>query len=60
VLATGALVLVRDGRLPLDEHLPNAPTRCGSFFSIVPGVGNYGDHAAYHGAVARGDDGPIN
>jgi CubicO group peptidase (beta-lactamase class C family) len=53
VIAAGALVLVRDGRLALDEPLPGRPY---SLLQHRAGVAEYGALPAYHEAVARGDD----
>jgi CubicO group peptidase (beta-lactamase class C family) len=56
VIAAGALVLVRDGRLALDEPMPKRPYTLRQLLQHRAGVANYADLAAYHGAVGRGDD----
>jgi CubicO group peptidase (beta-lactamase class C family) len=56
VIAAGALALVRDGRLALDEPLPKRPYTLRQLLQHRAGVANYGDLVAYHEAVARGDD----
>lgn len=53
VIAAGALVLVRDRRLALDEPRPG---RSYSLLQHRAGVAEYGALPAYHEAVARGDD----
>ena len=56
VLAAAALVLVRDGTLTLDDPLPEKPYTLRHLLQHRSGLANYGDLAAYHEAVARGDD----
>src|SRR5882672_11473166 len=55
VIAAGALALVRDGRLALDGPLPHRPYSLRQLLQHRAGVTNYGELAAYHEAVARGD-----
>ena len=55
VIAAGALVLVRDGQLAMDEPLAKRPYSLRQLLQHRAGVANYGDLAAYHEAVARGD-----
>jgi CubicO group peptidase (beta-lactamase class C family) len=55
VIAAGALALVRDGRLALDE-LPGRPYGLRQLLQHRAGVAEYGALPAYHEAVARGDD----
>jgi len=54
ILAATALVLVRDGRLALDRSVRSCPLR--QLLQHRSGLGDYGDLAAYHEAVARGDE----
>jgi hypothetical protein len=56
VIAAGALVLVRDGQLAMDEPLAKRPYSLRQLLQHRAGVANYGDLAAYHEAVARGDN----
>jgi CubicO group peptidase (beta-lactamase class C family) len=56
VIAAGALALVRDGRLTLDEPLAKRPYSLRQLLQHRAGVTNYGELAAYHQAVERGDD----
>jgi CubicO group peptidase (beta-lactamase class C family) len=56
IIAAGALALVRDGRLVLDEALPKRRYTLRQLLQHRAGVANYGDLAAYHEAVARGDN----
>jgi CubicO group peptidase (beta-lactamase class C family) len=56
VLAAGALVLVRDGRLALDEPLRDRPYTLRQLLQHRAGVANYGALSAYHDAVARNED----
>lgn len=56
VLAVTALTLVRDGKLTLDARLPKRPYTLRQLLQHRAGVTNYGGLAAYHEAVARGDD----
>ena len=54
VIAAGALALVRDGQLALDEPLANRPYSLRQLLQHRAGVTNYGELPAYHDAVARG------
>jgi len=56
VLAAAALVLVRDGLLPLDESLPGRPYSLRHLLQHRSGLANYGGLAEYHEAVSRNDD----
>jgi CubicO group peptidase (beta-lactamase class C family) len=56
VLAAAALVLVRDGLLALDDPLPDKPYTLRHLLQHRSGLANYGGLAAYHEAVARGDE----
>lgn len=56
VIAAAALVLVRDGRLALDELLPNRPYTLRQLLQHRAGLTEYGRLAAYHEAVGRNDD----
>lgn len=56
VLAAGALVLVRDGLVPLDEPLPEKPYTLRHLLQHRAGVANYGGLAPYHEAVSRNDE----
>ncbi|RDI56776.1 serine hydrolase domain-containing protein [Microvirga subterranea] len=56
VLAAAALVLVRDGSLALEEPLPGRSYTLRHLLQHRSGVANYGGVAAYHEAVARGDE----
>ncbi|MFC4171444.1 serine hydrolase domain-containing protein [Microvirga sp. GCM10011540] len=56
VLAAGALVLVRDGLASLDEPLPGKPYTLRQLLQHRSGLGNYGGVAAYHDAVAKGEE----
>jgi len=56
VLAAGALVLVRDGAVSLDEPLPQKPYTLRHLLQHRAGVANYGGLAAYHEAVARNEE----
>jgi len=56
VLAAAALVLVRDGLMALDEPLEDRPYTLRNLLQHRAGLTNYGGFAAYHEAVARGDD----
>ncbi len=56
VLAAAALTLVRDGSLGLDETLPEKPYTLRHLLQHRSGLANYGGLAAYHEAVARGED----
>jgi CubicO group peptidase (beta-lactamase class C family) len=55
LLAAAALALVRDGRLALDAAIPGRAFTLRQLLQHRAGVVNYGDLAAYHEAVARGD-----
>ena len=56
VLATAALMLAERGRLELDEELPTRRFTLRQLLQHRAGVPNYGRLAAYHDAVASGDD----
>jgi CubicO group peptidase (beta-lactamase class C family) len=56
VLAVAAMRLVEQGRLDLDALRPGKPFTLRQLLSHRAGVPNYGRLAAYHEAVARGDD----
>jgi CubicO group peptidase (beta-lactamase class C family) len=56
VLAAAALVLVRDGKLALDERLPDRTYTLRQLLQHRAGVANYGALPAYHEAVKRNDD----
>jgi CubicO group peptidase (beta-lactamase class C family) len=56
VLAAAALALVRDGKLALDEPLPDRTYTLRQLLQHRAGVGNYGSLAAYHEAVGRNED----
>jgi CubicO group peptidase (beta-lactamase class C family) len=56
VLAAAALALVRDGRLVLDDAVQDRPFTLRQLLQHRAGVANYGGLAAYHEAVARGDE----
>lgn len=56
VLAAAALTLVRDGALTLDAALPGRPYTLRQLLQHRSGLTNYGELAAYHAAVARGDE----
>lgn len=56
VLAAAALVLVRDGALGLDEPLKGRPYTLRHLLQHRSGLADYGGLAAYHEAVARGED----
>jgi CubicO group peptidase (beta-lactamase class C family) len=55
VLAAAALVLVRDGKLALDEALTDRQFTLRQLLQHRAGVTNYGGLRAYHDAVARDD-----
>jgi CubicO group peptidase (beta-lactamase class C family) len=60
VLATAALVLVRDGRLQLDQPLAGRPYSLRQLLQHRAGLTDYGSLPAYHQAVARhGDAWPV-
>ena len=56
VIATAALALVRDGRLALDETLPDRPYTLRQLLQHRAGLTEYGRLPAYHEAVARSED----
>lgn len=56
VLSAAALVLVRDGALGLDEPLPGRPYTLRQLLQHRSGLADYGGLAAYHEAVAHGND----
>jgi CubicO group peptidase (beta-lactamase class C family) len=56
VLAAAALVLVRDGRLALDERLSGRSYTLRQLLQHRAGVADYGGVAAYHAAVAHRED----
>jgi len=56
VLAVAAMRLVEQGRLDLDAPRPGKPYTLRQLLAHRAGVPNYGRLAAYHQAVARGDD----
>jgi CubicO group peptidase (beta-lactamase class C family) len=56
VIAVAALRLAEQGRLDLDALRPGKPYSLRQLLSNRAGVPNYGRLAAYHEAVARGDD----
>ncbi len=56
VVAAAALVLVSKGRLALDEPLVGRAFTLRQLLQHTAGVANYGELAAYHEAVARGDE----
>lgn len=56
ILATAALVLVRDGRLALDPSIQGRPFTLRQLLRHQSGLADYGGLAAYHEAVARGDE----
>jgi CubicO group peptidase (beta-lactamase class C family) len=56
ILAATALVLVRDGRLALDHPVLSRPFTLRQLLQHRAGLANYGDLAAYHHAVAQGDE----
>ncbi|SEO64584.1 Beta-lactamase [Rhodospirillales bacterium URHD0017] len=56
VIATAALTLVRDGRLTLDERLPDRPYTLRRLLQHRAGLTEYGRLPAYHGAVERNED----
>ena len=56
VLAVAALRLVEQGRLDLDAPRPGKPYSLRQLLNHRAGVPNYGRLAAYHEAVARGED----
>jgi CubicO group peptidase (beta-lactamase class C family) len=55
-LAAGGLALVAAGRLALDTPVAVRPFTLRQLLQHTAGVPNYGDLAAYHEAVARGDE----
>ncbi len=56
ILAATALVLVRDGRLALDHSVRDRPFTLRQLLQHQSGLADYGGLAAYHEAVARGDE----
>jgi CubicO group peptidase (beta-lactamase class C family) len=56
ILAAAALALVRDGRLALDHAVTGHPFTLRQLLQHRAGVVDYGGLAAYHEAVARGDE----
>jgi CubicO group peptidase (beta-lactamase class C family) len=56
VIAAAALALVDKGRLALDEQLPRRALTLRQLLQHTAGVANYGGLAAYHEAVARGEE----
>ena len=56
VIATAALALVRNGRLDLDEPLPNRPYTLRQLLQHRAGLTEYGRLPAYHEAVERNED----
>ena len=56
VLAAGALVLVQDGKVDLDEPISGRPYSLRHLLQHRAGLANYGSLAAYHEAVARHDE----
>jgi CubicO group peptidase (beta-lactamase class C family) len=56
VIAAAALALVRDGRLVLDERLPDRPYTLRQLLQHRAGLTEYGRLPAYREAVARNDD----
>jgi CubicO group peptidase (beta-lactamase class C family) len=56
ILAATALVLVRDGRLALDRAVESYPFTLRQLLQHQSGLTDYGGLAAYHQAVARGDE----
>jgi CubicO group peptidase (beta-lactamase class C family) len=56
VIAAAALALVRDGRLVLDEPLPDRPYTLRQLLQHRAGLAEYGRLPAYHEAVGRNED----
>ncbi len=56
ILAAAALALVRDGRLCLDDAVRGRTFTLRQLLQHRAGIVDYGGLAAYHDAVARGDD----
>jgi CubicO group peptidase (beta-lactamase class C family) len=56
VIAVAAMRLVEAGKLKLDEPRPGKPFTLRQLLTHRSGVPNYGKLAAYHEAVARGED----
>jgi CubicO group peptidase (beta-lactamase class C family) len=56
ILAAAALALVRDGRLALDRSIQGRPFTLRQLLRHQSGLADYGGLAAYHEAVARGDE----
>lgn len=55
-IAAAALSLVRDGALALDGPVNGQPYTLRQLLQHTAGLGDYGELAEYHAAVARGDD----
>ncbi|MNJ06545.1 D-alanyl-D-alanine carboxypeptidase precursor [compost metagenome] len=55
VLAATALSLVRDGRVGLDEPMPDQPFTLRQLLRHEAGLADYGELAEYHAAVANGE-----
>lgn len=53
VLAATVLTLVRDGRVALDEPVPEGPFSLRQLLRHEAGLADYGELAEYHAAVAR-------
>jgi len=53
-IAAGALALVRDGQLALDEPLPDRPYTLRQLLQHRAGVADYGKLSAYHDADGHG------
>jgi CubicO group peptidase (beta-lactamase class C family) len=56
VIAAAALALVRDGRLGLDQPLPDRPYTLCQLLQHRAGLTEYGRLLAYHEAVGRNED----
>jgi len=55
ILATAVLRLAEAGRLSLDAPIPGEPFSIRQLLQHTSGLGDYGELAEYHEAVARGD-----